>query len=99
MNFNNETLKSFGKKALNVLVGVSLLICGFCIGHYSYILRNCNNKPKAVMKTTKDVSVAINESNEVLIIDRASGQFETYSDSVGTNIFKLYAAKMYQNNK
>ncbi len=51
------------------------------------------------MRTMKDVSVAINESNEVLIIDRASGRFETYSDSVGTSIFKLYAAKMYQNNK
>jgi hypothetical protein len=74
-------------------------VCGFFIGHYSYIVRSYDTKPKAVMRTMKDVSVAINESNEVLIIDRASGRFETYSDSVGTSIFKLYAAKMYQNNK
>jgi hypothetical protein len=98
MNMNNENLKAIGKKAFNVIWAVCLLICGFFIGHYSYIVRGYNTEPKAVKKTTKDVSVAINESNEVLIIDRATGRFETYSDSVGTNIFKLYAAKMYQSN-
>jgi len=98
MNVSNEKLQMLGKKAFNVIWAICLLICGFFIGHYSYIIRNYNNEPKAVMKTTKDVSVAINESNQVLIIDRATGRFETYSDSVGTNIFKLYAAKMYQSN-
>ena len=98
MNVSNEKLQMLGKKAFNVIWAICLLICGFFIGHYSYIIRNYNNEPKAVKKTTKDVSVAINENNEVLIIDRATGRFETYSDSVGTNIFKLYAPKMYQSN-
>jgi hypothetical protein len=95
---NSESLKALGKKTLNVVWAICLLICGFFIGHYSYIIRGYDNEPKAVIKTTKDVSVAINENNQVLIIDRATGRFETYSDSVGTNIFKLYAAKMYQSN-
>jgi hypothetical protein len=98
MNMNSESLKALGKKTLNVVWAICLLICGFFIGHYSYIIRGYDNEPKAVIKTTKDVSVAINENNQVLIIDRATGRFETYSDSVGTNIFKLYAAKMYQSN-
>ena len=46
--------------------------------------------PKLTKKIGK-VSVAINERNELMIIDRADGSYEIYQDSVGRCIFNLYA--------
>jgi hypothetical protein len=44
-----------------------------------------------VTKTIGKVSVAINERNELMIIDRTNGNYEIYQDSVGRCIFNLYA--------
>ncbi len=46
--------------------------------------------PKATKKISK-ISVAINERNELMIIDRSNGSYEIYQDSVGRCIFNLYA--------
>jgi hypothetical protein len=44
-----------------------------------------------------ETSVAINERNELLIIDRKTGTYEIYQDSIGNMIFSLYAGKIYSN--
>jgi len=49
-----------------------------------------NNSPKITKKIGK-VSVAINERNELMIIDRQDGSYEIYQDSIGRCIFNLYA--------
>jgi hypothetical protein len=48
------------------------------------------SEPK-LTKRLKNVSVAINERNELMIIDRSNGSYEIYQDSIGKCIFNLYA--------
>ncbi len=95
MKFDKPYLIKLGKRLLNSLWIAVALLCVFFIGHYSYIINN-TDKPKHAAKTTKDVTIAINNANEIMIIDRKTGTYQTYSDSVGISIFKMYASKMYQ---
>jgi len=52
--------------------------------------------PKEV-RVLKHTSVAINERNELMVIDRVTGTYETYDASVGRTIFTLYANQIYSN--
>ncbi len=53
-------------------------------------------KPQAVNETilNKEVRIAIDSENKLIIMDRKTGQYIIYSDSVGSAIFKMYAAKI-----
>lgn len=89
--------KFFGHVGQTLIIAGAMVI-GFGIGSYTYIL----NKDKKVnpydnVKNPHTISVAINDSDEMLIIDRTTGNYEVYSDSVGIMIFKLYAGKIYAN--
>jgi hypothetical protein len=43
------------------------------------------------VKNISETSVAINERGEMMIIDRKTGDYSIYQDSVGKSIFTLYA--------
>jgi hypothetical protein len=45
----------------------------------------------------EQVSVAMNERGELLLIDRSTGTYQVYTDGVTRNIFDLYATRMYAN--
>ena len=52
------------------------------------------------MKTVhklKETSIAINERSELMIIDRQTGTYEIYEDSIGKVVFGLYASQMISN--
>ena len=53
-------------------------------------------KPKAVNETilNKEVRIAIDSEDKLIIMDRKTGQYVIYSDSVGSAIFRMYAAKI-----
>jgi hypothetical protein len=38
--------------------------------------------------------IAVDSENKLIIMDRKTGQYIIYSDSVGSAIFKMYAAKI-----
>jgi hypothetical protein len=42
----------------------------------------------------KEVRIAVDSENKLIIMDRKTGQYIIYSDSVGSAIFKMYAAKI-----
>jgi hypothetical protein len=92
------------KETLRILGFVCLVALGYILSelyHYSTMERdkvNCAS-PK-VTKTIKEISVAINERSELMIIDRTTGEYEIYQDSIGQSIFNLYATRIqseYQN--
>jgi hypothetical protein len=98
---NKESIMNFMKKLYSNLIVVVALVLGFFIGYYSYIVQSAQVKeparnPYTNVKSPGQISVAINDANEMLVIDRNSGEYEVYSDSVGIMIFKLYAGKIYQ---
>jgi hypothetical protein len=92
----SEFLHKAGKIASYAIVGGACILGGY---YYSKI----KNAPEAVKPTMqiqpavkmRDVSIAINERNERIIIDRNSGEYMTYQDSVGMAVFSLYAGKIY----
>jgi hypothetical protein len=96
-----ETLNTAKKIAENAKkIGVILLAIsiGFVIGHVHYRL---TEKPEVVsslegknVHRLKETSVAINERDEVLIINRNDGTYEIYEDSIGKAIFRMYANQM-----
>lgn len=102
ININSEKVKSFFSKFFNNLLIVIALGLGFAIGYYTYMFKSRervgkDNNPYHNVKYPQTISVAVNDANEMLIIDRSTGNYQVYSDSVGMMIFKLYAGKIYQN--
>lgn len=92
-----EQSKDFAKKLGNLLVLVVALFAGGIIGYYYY---HFSQKKEATVELEKvrgieQTSVAINERSELMIIDRTTGKYTIYDDSVGTAIFDMYASKMY----
>lgn len=47
------------------------------------------------LKTIEETSIAINERGELMIIDRKTGVYQLYQDSVGKTIFNMYAGRIY----
>jgi hypothetical protein len=89
-------LEGFAKKLGNLLVLIIALFAGGVIGYYYHHFSKSKNSINIEdVKTIEATSVAINERGELLIIDRKSGKYVLYDDSVGTAIFSMYANKMY----
>lgn len=76
-------------------VGKALLFSFAVILGYSVceIYHYTKEKPSAAKEVKKisETSVAINERGEMMIIDRKTGEYTVYQDSVGKSIFVLYA--------
>lgn len=92
-----EKLSAFAKKLGNLLIIAIALVSGFFIGYYYWVMTNKADKSQwSNIKLMKTTSVAINERDELLVIDRTTGLYSIYQDSVGMVIFNLYANKMYK---
>jgi len=92
-------MKILGTAGKTVIIGSAMLV-GFGISEALNSFKKYNEAKVSIMPPTKmfaKTSIATNESGELLIIDKASGEFSIYSDSVGTAIFNLYAGQMYVN--
>lgn len=103
-----QEIKTVLKKYLNNGIKLASFLVIFVLGYLSSEIyhkikssenKTCATTPKVTKKIDK-VSVAINERNELMIIDRTNGSYEIYQDSVGMCIFNLYANSIqskYQN--
>lgn len=91
-----EKAKVFLTKAGRILIVIAAVFIGY-VGanvHATYKSKLVKS-PVPVVKTLSETSIALNERNEMLIINRADGTYQIYQDSVGITIFNLYAEKMY----
>jgi hypothetical protein len=88
-----DKLKVIFNRFMNVAIVTATLIGGFGLGYYFNELKM---KPKAVNETilNKEVRIAIDSEDKLIIMDRKTGQYIIYSDSVGSAIFRMYAAKI-----
>ena len=87
------------KKVATYAIGTAVIAGAVTIGiAYGKYTSNVEVKPKMVIQPSiklKDISVAVNERKEILIIDRTTGEYLTYEDSVGMAIFNMYAGRIY----
>ena len=64
---------------------------------------NCLNKnfvsPPVKTIVKSEVNLAIDENNHLIVIEKKTGNYSIYQDSIGKTIFKLYAKNVWgQNN-
>lgn len=88
----------FFKHSMRVIVILVAMLVGFAASQiYNQYNKNLevNSLPKT--KTHLETSIAINESGEFMIIDRNTGSYIVYSDSVGKMFFDLYASRLLYN--
>jgi hypothetical protein len=89
-------LESFAKKLGNLMVLIIALFAGGVIGYYYHHFTKTRDVIRVDQVNTMDMtSVALNERNELMIIDRSTGRYVIYEDSVGSAIFAMYANRMY----
>lgn len=88
-----DRLKVIFNRFMNVAIIAATLIGGFGLGYYFNELKM---KPKAVNETilNKEVRIAIDSEDKLIMMDRKTGSYTIYSDSIGRIIFKMYASKI-----
>jgi hypothetical protein len=88
-------VKEFAKKLGSYLLIIVMLVIGYHIGRVSTnLFKPSKAKIAPEIKSISEVSIAINESNNILIINRKDGSYEMFSDSVGMTIFRIYAGRI-----
>jgi hypothetical protein len=74
-----------------------VIIAAFFLGKFYESFQNKNDIEKVVITKIErsDVNIAIDENNHLMIIDRKTGDYVIYQDSIGNSIFKLYAKNIW----
>lgn len=93
--------KEFFKKLFKNMMIYSVIIvatvAAFFIGiYYNKIVtekKGVNYEVTKVLK--KDVNLAIDENNHLIVIQNKTGNYTIYQDSIGVTIFKLYAKNVW----
>ena len=94
-----EKVLNLAKPALNIIAVVSLTTAAFQIGRYYQSSKSSNPKqtnPYAHAFSPEEISIAVNESNELIMIERSTGKYIVYSDEIGQTIFGMYANRIHQ---
>ena len=88
-----EKFKLAFTRFMNVIIVSSTLIAGFGMGYYFQELKM---KPKAVNETilNREVRIAVDSEDKLILMDKKTGQYVIYSDSVRKTILKMYASKI-----
>lgn len=100
----NEKLKKLLEKSKVVLKHITIYsiigiacIASFLIGRYYDRMVHKNSKVEFQVQKVKssDVDLAIDQSDNLIIIDNKTGNYTIYQDSVGRAIFSLYAKNVW----
>lgn len=86
-----ENLKVIGKK-VGVIITLSVTMFGaFSVG-YIYCKNTTKIKSIEIKHINKsDVNLALDQNNHLIVIDKKSGNYTIYDDSIGVTIFNIYA--------
>jgi hypothetical protein len=88
-----KVFTELGKYSIITIV----IIAAFFLGKFYESFQNKNDIEKVVITKIErsDVNIAIDENNHLMIIDRKTGDYVIYQDSIGNSIFKLYAKNIW----
>lgn len=104
----NEKFKKLREKVSPIFKSVTIygivlcsVIASFFVGVFYNQITNKNKTSKVQVKTVtkSEVNLAIDENNHLIVIEKKTGNYSIYQDSIGKTIFKLYAKNVWgQNN-
>ena len=89
-----EYFKNVANRLGSIIVIAAAMVIGFLIGYYYWLMFVKTTEQKETIKMSA-VSIAVNDRGELMIIDRKNGVYSIYQDSVGQEIFNIYATKKY----
>jgi len=96
----NEKIKTFvdnSKKMLKSVTIYSIIglscVASFFIGYYYNKIQEV--KTEVIKVKQRDVNLAIDQNNNLIIVDINSGDYTIYEDSIGNTIFLLYAKNVW----
>jgi hypothetical protein len=95
-----EKVKQFLKPVGNWTLFIVSITAAFFVGYYYPTLqKSLNEEPKKFIqpRTQERTSVSVTDRGELLIIDRESGKFDVYEESVGLSVFKAYGTRITSN--
>jgi hypothetical protein len=99
MKITKETISKSLKPAMNVIIVVAVGTSMFKLGGMYQASQKEDVKvenPYAHAFSPEEISIAVNESNELIMIERATGKYIVYSDQIGQTIFGMYANRIHQ---
>jgi hypothetical protein len=99
MNFTKLVVARSLKPIINVIILVSIATASFKLGGVYVNSKKTETKqenPYAHAFSPNEISIAVNESNELIMIERATGKYIVYSDTIGQTIFGMYANRIHQ---
>jgi hypothetical protein len=90
-----KTMKSLGNWVLVVTVALSAFFLGY---YYPKIKQTIVGEQKSflVPKTSSEITVSVTDRGELMVMDRRTGRFEIYEETVGLNVFKAYGTRITQ---
>jgi hypothetical protein len=90
-------IKSFVKGIAVYVVIVACSIAAYFIGvfHNKMTTKPVEAKIEVIKVKKSQVNLAIDENNHLIIINKESGNYTIYQDSIGKTIFKLYAKNVW----
>jgi|LakMenEpi03Aug12_release.lakeMendotaPanAssembly.Ray.scaffolds.fasta_scaffold03660_12 hypothetical protein len=95
MKIKLESVKIVLKKIFYYFVFIISFVLTYYLGFFSKKMQMFNeSKPPYTTIYKKNVTLAMDEYDNLLIIDKLTGNYVLYEDSVGKSIFIMYANKV-----
>lgn len=82
-------------KLTYILIIATSLGVGFIIGYYHNMISDIKLDKKQKIYSKSEINIAVDENNNLLLINRFDGTYTMYEDSIGYTIFNLYARNMF----
>jgi hypothetical protein len=100
MKIEREKVMNLLKPTMNLIIVAAVGTLMFRLGaayqnHEAKEATKVEN-PYAHAFSPEEISIAVNESNELIMIERATGKYIVYSDAIGQTIFSMYANRIHQ---
>ena len=99
MKITKEMLMKNAKNVLTVVAFAAVATASFQLGaKYQSDKKEqvVVDNPYAHAFSPEEISIAVNESAELIMIERKTGKYIVYSDAIGQTIFGMYANRIHQ---
>ena len=94
-----EKVKSIFKVTLNyslIILGMSVF---FTLGYYYKDIKTYSQRTKPVYIKRSEVTIAIDENSNFMIITKNDGTYTMMEDSIGRAIFDIYAKNIWSQHQ
>ena len=78
---------------------ITVALSSFFLGYYYLkIKQTIVGEQKAFIspKSSNEITVSVTDRGELMMMDRRTGRFEIYDETVGLNVFKAYGNRITQ---